>query len=177
VLSDEFDRLYASPFEDSARHERIVRALARKRIVVTRTELLRQAGLPTGGSASRALDALIESGFVSTAVPYGKRVNDSMERAWLYRPRRAGERGAQIDLLIDRSDNCITLCEAKFSDSEFVIDGRYAQELRRKRDIFKAVSGTRKTVFIVMITTRGTVENNHYADLVDQQLTVDALFS
>lgn len=112
---------------------------------------------------------------------------------WMFRPKhvKAGDRngpvetridksrndlGTQIDLLIDRADRCISLCEIKFSDSEFVISKSYAENLRKKRDIFRAQTGTRKTVFIVMITTYGVRENDHFQRLIDQQLTIDALF-
>jgi uncharacterized protein len=98
------------------------------------------------------------------------------ESGWMVRPKDATDNGAQIDLLIDRADNCITLCEMKFSDSEFVITKTYAGKLRNKRDVFRAHAGTRKTVFIVMITTYGTKENTHYQQLIDQQLTLDSLF-
>ncbi len=98
------------------------------------------------------------------------------ESGWMARPKSSADKGAQIDLLIDRADNCITLCEMKFSDSDFVISKSYADILRNKRDVFRARTGTRKTVFIVMITTHGTKENVHYQQLIDQQLTLDALF-
>lgn len=98
------------------------------------------------------------------------------EASWAYRPTQRATRGAQIDLLIDRADNCITLCEMKYSDSEFVIGKAHAEKLRNKRDVFKARTLTRKTIFIVMITTHGTKENQYYDELISQQLTMDALF-
>ena len=97
------------------------------------------------------------------------------EAGWIHRPKR-GERGAQIDLLLDRADNCITICEMKFSDSEFVITKAYADKLRNKLEVFRTRTGTRKTLFLVMVTTNGTKENRYYDELVDQQLTMNALF-
>ena len=50
--------------------------------------------------------------------------------------------GAQIDLLIDRRDRAINVCEAKFSGGEFVIDKDYSLKLRNKLMAFKAATKT-----------------------------------
>jgi hypothetical protein len=84
--------------------------------------------------------------------------------------------GAQIDLLIDRQDNCINVCEMKFSLTEFTIDKLYASELRQKLQLFQEASKTRKTLFLTMITTYGVKKNDYYVQLVQKQITMDALF-
>ncbi len=83
---------------------------------------------------------------------------------------------AEIDLVIDRADDCINLCEIKFCNDAFVITKSYAKDLERKKKIFQKTTGTRKTIFLTMITPYGVKENTHYIGLVDQQLTLDALF-
>lgn len=83
---------------------------------------------------------------------------------------------AEIDLLIDRADDCIHLCEIKFCNSEFVIDRAYAERLEKKRDVFQRITGTKKAIFITMFTPYGVLKNENYLGLVDQQLTLDALF-
>lgn len=83
---------------------------------------------------------------------------------------------AQIDLLIDRADHCINLCEIKFCDSEFVIDAEYAKKLLNKKNVFIQETKTKKAVFITLITTYGVNKNKHYYAVVDQQLTIDSLF-
>jgi hypothetical protein len=99
------------------------------------------------------------------------------ESHWQYKPmKQSNERGAEIDLLIDRADDCINLCEIKFCNTEFVIDRAYAEQLERKKAVFQRVTGTKKTVFLTLITPFGTAKNEHYIGLVDQQLTMDALF-
>jgi AAA+ ATPase superfamily predicted ATPase len=85
-------------------------------------------------------------------------------------------RGAEIDLLIDRADDCINICEIKFCNSEFVIDRHYAEQLERKKAVFQRITKTKKTIFLTLITPFGVVKNEHYIGLVDQQLTMDALF-
>jgi uncharacterized protein len=99
------------------------------------------------------------------------------ESQWRYRERDAPTRGgAQIDLLIDRRDNTINLCEMKFSDSPFTIDKRYAAALREKKDIFRRVTNTRKNIFITMVTTFGVTDNAYAKELIASSLTADALF-
>jgi len=83
---------------------------------------------------------------------------------------------AQIDLVIDRRDNCINLCEIKFYENIFSIDKKYAASLLRKKHIFKTETNTRKQLFITLITTRGLQQNEHSLGLVDQQLNLDHLF-
>lgn len=51
--------------------------------------------------------------------------------------------GAQIDLLIDRKDNIINLCEIKFSNSEFVIDKTYETNLMNKINVFRENTKTK----------------------------------
>lgn len=83
---------------------------------------------------------------------------------------------AQTDLLIDRRDHVIDLCEVKFSEKEYVIDKDYSLSLRSKRDIFRAQTGTGKTLQTVMITTFG-VRQNKYSGILSEQVTLDDLFA
>ena len=84
--------------------------------------------------------------------------------------------GIQIDLLIDRNDQVINICEMKFYQKEFSISKSYAEQLRRKLSIFEEISQTKKQVFLTMITTFGLLENKHSQGLVDNELTMDILF-
>jgi AAA+ ATPase superfamily predicted ATPase len=94
---------------------------------------------------------------------------------WRYKPEK-GEQGAQIDLLIDRQDLCINVCEIKFSNTEVTIDRDYAAELERKLAVFKAGTKTRKTIFLTMITTYGIKKNIHMNGLVQNEVTMNVLF-
>lgn len=84
--------------------------------------------------------------------------------------------GAQIDLVIDRRDQVINLCEMKFSINPFVIDSKYAEELRNKLGTFRTETKTRKSVFITMISTFGLQPNNYSTGLVQNDIKMDALF-
>jgi AAA+ ATPase superfamily predicted ATPase len=84
--------------------------------------------------------------------------------------------GTQIDLLIDRDDQNINICEAKFSKEEFVINKSYAAELRKKISIFKNVSKTKKGVFLTLLTTHPAIQNAYYHEIVQSEVSMDALF-
>ena len=88
----------------------------------------------------------------------------------------ASEAGTQIDLLIDRNDQVINLCEIKFYNKECFISKEYALALKRKMDVFQDSTQTRKQLFMVLITTFGLRANEHSLGLVDQVLTIDDLF-
>jgi hypothetical protein len=82
---------------------------------------------------------------------------------------------AQIDLIIDRRDHVINLCEMKFSMHDFSINAAYAQQLRQKAERFATATKTRKALVLTLITTYGLAANSHAA-LVQKTLTMDALF-
>lgn len=96
---------------------------------------------------------------------------------WRYIPKpSSGQMGAQIDLVIDRADKCINLCEMKYTDAEFVIDKSYADRLQLKKQVFKERTETNKTLFTTLVTTYGIKKNPYALAIVDQQLTMNALF-
>ena len=96
---------------------------------------------------------------------------------WYYSaPKNLFGDGAQIDLLIDRKDSTINICEMKFSEAEFTIDSDYSKKLRQKTDVFKKISKTRKNIFITLVTTFGIKNNPYSKELVSNSLTIDCLF-
>jgi hypothetical protein len=84
--------------------------------------------------------------------------------------------GAQIDLLIDRQDQCINVCEMKFSKTEFELSKKYAIELQNKLDIFHGKTKTRKSLFLTMVSTHGIKNVKSYPGLVQSEITMDDLF-
>jgi AAA+ ATPase superfamily predicted ATPase len=84
--------------------------------------------------------------------------------------------GAQIDLLIDRNDNVINLCEIKFYNEEMVLTKVDAENIRKKKSIFKFITKTKKQVFVTLITTFGMHQSKNTLGLIDNVLTVDSLF-
>lgn len=99
------------------------------------------------------------------------------ESGWRYQPQKGGgEKGAQIDLLLDRKDRCINLCEIKFANTEFIITKSYHQELTNKIEVFREHTKNKKTLFLTMITTYGVKENIHSVGLVQNEVKMNDLF-
>lgn len=84
--------------------------------------------------------------------------------------------GTQIDLLIDRKDNIINICEAKFTDKPYSITKAYADTLRQKMNIFQEKTKTNKTLFLTMISPYGVAPNMHSIGFVQQEVTIESLF-
>ena len=89
----------------------------------------------------------------------------------------SGERGAQIDLVIDRADRTINLCELKFVRDVFHVTAEYRQALQHKKAMFAQRTGTRSLLLTTLLTTHGAKEGKNYLGTVDQQLTADCLFA
>lgn len=99
----------------------------------------------------------------------------SEESPWRYSGTKSAS-GAQIDLLIDRADRTINVCEMKFYTDEFTIDKAYATELDRKLQVFREQTKTKKSIFLTFITTYGVKKNEHSDRLVHNNLTMDLFF-
>lgn len=84
--------------------------------------------------------------------------------------------GAQIDLVIDRNDGIINLCEMKYSNREFVITADYEKNLRNKRGLFEGETRTKKGIHLTLISTYGIQQNKH-AGIIQSQITTDDLFT
>ena len=89
---------------------------------------------------------------------------------------RGGGAGAQIDLVIDRNDGIINLCEIKFVKGPFEIDRAYDLALRGKVEVFRSETRTRKALHLTMVTTYG-VKPGKYAGLVQSEVNMDELLS
>jgi len=76
--------------------------------------------------------------------------------------------GCQIDLVIDRSDGVINLCEIKYSKKAFVVNKKIDMEIRTKAGIFIGKTGTKKSVRSVLITANGLVRNAYSDDIPDK---------
>lgn len=91
------------------------------------------------------------------------------EHAW-YSP------AAQIDLLIDREDGIINLCEMKFAEGAHAISKQESEAVRRKKLVLKEETGTKKAVYVTYVTTEG-LKRNAYANDVQSEVTLDDLFN
>ncbi len=84
--------------------------------------------------------------------------------------------GVQIDMIIDRADQTINLCEAKFTRENFAITKPIAELLRRKKAIFKQATRTKKSAFITLLTTYPALKNKYYLEEIENEVTMDKLF-
>ena len=84
-------------------------------------------------------------------------------------------KGTQIDLVIDRHDETVNLCEAKFTIGEYAITADYAERLNSRKETFRAVTGTRKSLHTTLITTRG-LKRNKYFQVAQREVNLDDLF-
>ena len=92
--------------------------------------------------------------------------------SWSYRSK---EQSAQIDLIIDRSDKAIDLCEMKYSDHPYELKKDYVEWLRERRDLFREVTGTDKTLRLTMIASSG-IKQNIYSSSLQGRLSLSDLF-
>lgn len=238
LLKNEFNNLYPALFEKASNHIEVIRVLATKWKGLTRKEIVEISKLPDGGTLSKYLNELEQSGFIGSYHPFGKsrkeklfRLTDeyslfylkfienrrnqswvklSQSQNWkswsgyafesvclkhIHQIKHAlgisgisseessfvfhGDKkvkGFQIDLLIDRQDNTINVCEMKFSEASFPVDKKFAAATREKIGRFKLQSKTKKTVFFTLITTFGIQQNQYSLEIVDHSFNMEILF-
>ncbi|TAG24507.1 MAG: ATP-binding protein [Cytophagia bacterium] len=84
--------------------------------------------------------------------------------------------GTQIDLLIDRADKAISICEAKFSSNNYLVTKEYANHLRMRKSIFQHTTQTKKAIFNTLITPFPAIRNEHYLDQFQAEVNLEAFF-
>ena len=244
-LLTEFYKLYKSLFHSAETHLQIMKALAKKRRGLPRSELQRSAKLRSKSQTDLVLRELEEAGFIDTLPETNKKSQETSYRIsdeytlfylkWIepekgtilrgvekdYWVKRSAQPGwsswagfafeslclkhigelkmalqiggvstkssywkavedgkivSEIDLVIDRADQCINLCEIKFCNQEYAITKQYAQDLIRKKDRFQVGTKSKKGLFTTLITPYGVKKNMHYHSCIDHQLTLEAFF-
>ncbi|MBR3648285.1 MAG: ATP-binding protein [Paludibacteraceae bacterium] len=83
--------------------------------------------------------------------------------------------GAQIDMIIDRADKVINLCEMKFSNTQYEISGDYALWLKERREIFRQSTGTNKTLHLTLVSPYG-VKPGKNSFVIQNTVEMDDLF-
>lgn len=99
--------------------------------------------------------------------------------SWACRPFVTADgsewKGGQIDMLIDRADGVINICEMKYAKEEYVIDANYEQHLRERISSFRAATQTKKSLLQTFVTTYG-VKRNIHSGIVASEIKMDDLF-
>lgn len=240
-LGNEFKELYSSLFKQPEPYLEIITVLAKKKIGMTREEIIANSNLSTNGQLSQYLEDLENCGFIRRYQAIGSKTKNAIyqlidnftlfyfkfmegrkntdanywskiqmtskfhtwcglafERVCLLHSEQLKKAlgisgvitneyswrtsatedhpGAQIDLLIDRSDKVINLCEIKYFDNPYVIDKKYMENLRNKVVLFQQVTKTRKGIALSMITSSGLVKNSYSMNNIHSQVTADDLF-
>jgi predicted AAA+ superfamily ATPase len=91
-----------------------------------------------------------------------------------WRSKPGTEPGAQIDLVIERNDNIINLCEMKYASEPYTIDKKQDLALRNRIGIFKHETKTHSAVHLTFITPYG-LTRNAYASVAQSEVTMDEL--
>lgn len=242
LLADEFGELYASLFREPEMYLSIIRTLGKKRVGMTRDELIKEGKLAGGGDVTKVLEDLEYCGFIRKYNLIGRKTKgaifqlvdfftlfyfkmleghellsqfwssnvgsrqyevwcglafericlwhveqikralsiggvQSQEGTW-YSPRNVEnvERGAQIDLLIDRKDDTINVCEMKYYNTEVVLTADEENKIQNRINRLREESGTSKAIHAILVTTKGLKRNNH-SDIIHSVVTMDDLFA
>ena len=93
----------------------------------------------------------------------------------IWSKKKGEETATQIDLIIERKDNIVNMCEIKFCGSEFTVDKKYDKVLRNRLDILSREISAKMAIHSTLITTFGLKYNEYSGDFVNV-IDMDALF-
>lgn len=240
-LRNEFERLFASLFDNYQNHVEIVKILANKKSGLSRNQIIESTKFSNSGGLTDILNELSTSGFIGIYHSYGKKNRESIYRltdpyslfylnfleplgenssidfsrlselpkwkAWsgyayeniciyhidkirealsikgifstissFFALPKDGFSGTQIDLIIDRNDNTINICEIKFSEQEYEVTKKDITNINTKKQVFRYHTKTKKHLFTTLITTHGAIENTNKINYIDQTIMMDAFF-
>ena len=244
-LKNEYNSLYRSLFNSPEIYLKVIETLGKKRMGMTRKEIVQESGVSNNGTLSKVLSDLEYCSFIKKYNAWGGKTNNAlfqlmdfytlfyfkfiennvnndhhfwsnsidspMHRAWsglafenvclMHVPQikqalgisgitsieytwksknkkqLTGEnaKGVQIDLLIDRNDQVINLCEIKFNKEKFVVDEECYMNLMHKKNVFLQETKTRKSVHLTMITVYGIRPNSYANDIQNEISATDLL--
>lgn len=82
---------------------------------------------------------------------------------------------AQIDIIIERADKIINICEVKYCQGEYNLDKDEYERIKKRKNAFIQETGLRHVPWLTMITTEG-VARGKYSEMIQTQVTLDDLF-
>ena len=92
-----------------------------------------------------------------------------------YSWRSLGSPRTQVDLIIERADRLVNLCEIKFTQGEYTIDSQEDMKMRNRMMTFSRETKNKSGVIPTWVTPYG-LSHNEYAQQVLYQVTMDDLF-
>lgn len=238
-LFDEFEKIFESLFEHHRDHQRIVQILAKKRIGMNSSELLKATQMSSGGTFQKRLVELEKSGFIQSRVPLGRKKKETtffltdeysfFYLAWIKDSKKiqsqlkqknfwsqqfqkpewyswAGYcfeslvmknfdwvqkqlhldgliknmgplrvKGAQIDLLLERTDGVAHIIEIKYHQNKFEITKEYSLQLKNKIHFVIQHYKEKKQILLSVVTLNGFKENNWSHGIVDSSVAIKDL--
>ena len=238
-LKNEYERLFASAFNNPEMMQTIVEFLSAKSIGYTRSEISVGTGYTKGGTLSKALKALEVSDFVTKYEPFASTKKESYYKltdpfcifylrfvknhenitedfwqqsvtsqsivSWrgfafenvclnhisqikdalkiggvttkqsVWHKKPDDKDGTQIDLLIQRKDNVVNMCEMKYYGKEFASDKAYHSKIIERRSLIEEHIPKGMVVHSTLITTYGLKYNDYSGDF-DNVITIEDLF-
>ncbi len=96
--------------------------------------------------------------------------------SWRHHPNETYPQGAQIDLLIERADRVVNICEMKWCDGMFAIDKGTDANLRSKVSIFRSVTGCKLSTHLTLLTPEGILHNKYW-NTIQSEVTLKQLFN
>ena len=87
----------------------------------------------------------------------------------------AGEAGAQVDLLLDRRDGIVNLCEMKYVNGVYAIGKVESMKLKNRVEAFRKLVPSDKSIHLTLVTPEGIAKNEYRWD-VQSEVTLDDLF-
>lgn len=239
ALSNEYNRLMASPCRSPKPYNKIIEVLSTNRMGVSREQIANATGMKTGGNLTKLLTELEHCDFIRSYYTREKKVklNDKMYQLtdmftlfhlhfatkcstdkmfWQHHQdqpmlntwcglafekvvllhieqvkkalgidrigvnyyawrSKTSEPAAQIDLILDRADNLVNICEMKFARDEYVMTDEDEFRMRRRTSTFLRETRSRQGARPTMITPYGLMQNTHSSEITDQ-ITLDGLF-
>ncbi len=92
-----------------------------------------------------------------------------------WRTPKTAEKGAQIDMVIDRADRCINLCEIKYCRGKYAITKSEREKIENRVNSFINYTGTKSSIRVTLVTCDG-MQKNANCYIVQNQITLDDLF-
>ena len=134
---------------------------------------------------SRSVSAWMGLGFELVCLSHHKQIKIALGIAGVgtsvstWRSKADSENGIpgfQIDLIIERADRIIHLCEMKFSTDLYGITDGYESKLRERTGLFRLATKNKKALVITFVTTYGVVNGKHKS-IVHSEVKMDDLFN
>jgi hypothetical protein len=101
----------------------------------------------------------------------------ALASSWRFSPTKGTpEHGAQIDLLFDRKDGAITLCEIKYTNEPFALTKEHWEALNRKIKVFTEKTQTKKQIFLALISANGIKPTLYSEEFISGLVILEDLF-